>query len=72
MSVKEILESYLKEHGFDGLYAPGGECACLIGDLVPCDANCFDCEAGYKAPCPGPESCTAGGGCDFHITPEKP
>lgn len=40
--------------GFDGLYAPGGECACEVGDIAPCDISEEDgewingCRAGYK------------------------
>jgi len=50
MTVKEIVELYLKSNGYDGLFNPG-ECGCLINDLVPCGQISEDCEAGYKGPC---------------------
>lgn len=62
MTVEEIVEAYLKEHGFDGLYTD--YCACKIGDIAPCGEIQGNCEAGYLLPCDG--SCE-GGKCDFHI-----
>ena len=55
MTVDEILESWLKEHGYDGLI--GDECGCEIGDLVPCDCWPSDCQPGYKHECPGKDGC---------------
>jgi len=50
MNVKEIVQKYLKENGFDGLFN-SGECACKIDDLAPCDClNINDCESGYLGP----------------------
>jgi len=46
MDVKEIVEKYLEENGFDGLFYPG-ECACRCGDLAPCDHILLECEPGY-------------------------
>ena len=43
MTVIEIVEHYLKVNGYDGLYCPG-ECACLIGELVPCETDMSQCE----------------------------
>lgn len=60
-TVKEIVEEYLRQHGYDGLYHSVGECACEVGDLWPCYPDMsFDCCAGVRAPC----DC---GECDFHI-----
>ena len=48
MDIEEIVETYLRENKFDGLYIPG-ECACKIDDLFPCDGDgrILDCEPGY-------------------------
>ena len=48
MDIQEIVETYLKEKGFDGLYNPG-ECACKIDDLFPCygDGSVLECMPGY-------------------------
>ena len=57
--VRTIIEDWLQTHGYDGLYAPG-ECACKIGDLVPCSEPFESCRAGHVGPC----DC---GGHDLHI-----
>ena len=49
MDVRQIVIKYLKENGFDGLYAEG--CGCEISDLMPCDMPCEDCKPGYKSSC---------------------
>lgn len=66
MNCKEILEKYLRDNGYDGLYSEA-ECACELEDLIPCDEDPSTCEPGYKIPCP--EDC---GDHDFHIIAEKP
>ena len=48
MDAREIIATWLREHGYDGLFNPG-VCGCLIDDLIPCDGPCSNCEAGYKA-----------------------
>ena len=69
MTVREIVEAYLKEHGFDGLYHDN-DCGCRIGDLMPCTAESVEyCKPGYKIKCT-PETCENGGGCDCHIGPK--
>lgn len=70
MTVRDIVAAWLKEHGYDGLFAD--ECGCTVDDLMPCSETYFNCEAGYKNPCPGPEDCPAEGDCAFHIGPRKP
>ena len=65
MNCKQIIEAYLREHGFDGLWCPG-ECACLLDDLMPCGEGCGSCEPGYRVPCP-PEC----GEHDFHVSAHK-
>jgi hypothetical protein len=49
-TVKSIVERWLKENGYDGLYTGNGECGCRLGDLIPCDSPCDQCEAGYLLP----------------------
>jgi len=58
MTVKEIVEEYLDENGYDGLYSDDscfGEdaCGCRSDDLFPCDdmenwGNPARCKPGYK------------------------
>jgi len=50
-TVKSIVENYLVTHGFDGLYNPEGECACVIGDLQPCCEDNSECLPGTKKKC---------------------
>jgi hypothetical protein len=66
MNVREILEKNLRENGFDGLVQQDGECACEIGELVPCESDFTSCRPGYKV------NCACGMGCDFHITEKRP
>jgi hypothetical protein len=44
MTVRNILEQWLREHGYDGLYTT--DCGCKIGDLVPCGEDCTECMPG--------------------------
>lgn len=48
MDVREIIQQYLQNCGYDGLYNSEGECACEIGDIAPCESLSLDCKAGYK------------------------
>ena len=65
MTVKEIITEFLSAGGFDGL-SYDGECACLIGDLAPCENLNTECEAGYRINAePGSEH-------GFRIVSEKP
>ncbi len=66
MNVREMLEKSLRESGFDGLLHEDGECACQIGDLVPCESDFTTCRPGYKV------ACHCAMGCDFHITEARP
>ena len=66
-SIKEIIEDFLRENGYDGLYNIENECGCEVGDLFPCgNPHEIDCRAGYKQPC---RICDQN--CDFHIGPKK-
>jgi len=55
MTVYEIIEKYLKENGYDGLYEPYSECDCKIGDLIPCFGHFGRCKPGYKVSDPSGE-----------------
>ena len=52
MNAKAIIEAYLKEHGYDGLFLDGA-CACALDDLMPCLMPGADCEAGHILKCEG-------------------
>lgn len=47
MNAIDILEMWLKEHGYDGLVNVENECGCAIGDLLPCHSYCGFCEPGH-------------------------
>jgi hypothetical protein len=66
--VRQIVASWLKDNGYDGLYRSEC-CACLVGDLMPCGEPGTDCEAGYKKTCPpeGCDFCPAEGECEWHV-----
>lgn len=51
MNCQDMLISWLKEHGYDGLAAPELECGCSLEDFAPCKGVDLDlCEAGYYDP----------------------
>lgn len=68
MDVKEITLTYLKKHGFDGLYQDAhGGCACKLDDLFPCGYGGVECcSPGYLEPG------EPGGEYDFYIASVKP
>ena len=67
MTVKEIVEKYLKDNGFDGLV--GEDCGCKMSDdLMCCGWDVLQCEPGYFIPCD--EGFFDCGG--YHITTIKP
>jgi hypothetical protein len=50
ITVKQILEKWLKENGYDGLAT--ANCGCGLDDLIPCDGDgIWNCNAAYKEPC---------------------
>jgi len=68
-TVRNIVEEWLKDNGYDGLY--DDDCGCLIGDIAPCEPDGgFGCMPGYKGPC-DPKTCPADGECDWHVGPRK-
>ena len=64
MTVKEIIEKWLRENGYSGLYNED-ECGCSIDDFIPCGESCNECKPGYKVSY-GDDS------YDFVIQPKKP
>ena len=66
-TTKDIVISWLKLFGYDGLFDPGN-CACSTDDIAPCGELSLYCQPGYKQPCNG--TCDSGN-CDFHISSEK-
>lgn len=61
-TIVEILEKWLMENGYDGLF--GDDCGCRIGDLMACGEPQIDCKAGYKVSSPDSSS-------DYQIGPKK-
>ncbi|MFA5558897.1 MAG: hypothetical protein WDA59_05480 [Methanofastidiosum sp.] len=56
MNVKKIVENWLKENGYTGLYNEAGICGCEIDDLMPCAGadnwnSIDDCMPGFKTVC---------------------
>lgn len=62
-SVREIVEAYIRENGFDGLFNSDLECACRVDDLEPCGCFSDECQVGCEYPCPK-STC---GEHDYHI-----
>ena len=49
ITVKQIVEEYLKKNGFDGLFNDVGDCACCLDDLCTCNNEGIEnCKCGYK------------------------
>ena len=74
MILTQLLEDALRRNGYDGLYNPGRECSCRIGDLCPCgEPDLENCEAGMLLP--DDYRCGAcdewGEPCSFHIGPGR-
>lgn len=50
MDVRQMIACFLKSAGYDGLFE-AEECACKLGDLMPCDSEAaLSCEPGYIYP----------------------
>ncbi|MCK4827882.1 hypothetical protein KA005_69780, partial [bacterium] len=48
MECSEIVEKYLKENKYHGLFNVDYECACAVIDLGPCNEGIkADCSTGY-------------------------
>jgi hypothetical protein len=50
-TVRLILEDAIKAVGADGVFNADAQCACLVGDLAPCDQMGLDCQIGYRRIC---------------------
>lgn len=50
-TVREIIEKYLRENGFDGIYNSDLECGCKLDDLGPCEGCVVDCSPGHVIYC---------------------
>lgn len=48
MDVLEIITTYLKTNGYDGLANHEIPCGCCIGDLCPCEEVFLECLPAYK------------------------
>ncbi len=66
MTVNQIVQKFLEENGFDGLFNEEIDCACKLDDLIPCDYLDNNCTVGYLVPC----DCYMEH--EFHIVREKP
>lgn len=62
-TVTQIVERWLTENKYDGLFNSEADCACGVGGLAPCGYISGECEAGFRVKC-GDE---CGLGCGFHI-----
>jgi len=72
MNLKKVVAEWLEYKGYDGLYNPDGECACLRNDLAPCgfpDWTEEECTPGWAY-----EATRAyeHAGCDFIVTDNPP
>jgi len=51
--VLEIIKSWLREHGYDGLASTDEECGCGLDDFAPCTGPLWEmpprsCQAAYR------------------------
>ena len=70
-NVKEIVEAYLKENGYQGLCTNADDgCSCKRGDLFPCSGEwALECVPGYRTIC---KECARHGECEFEREDWKP
>jgi len=54
MIVGLIIQKYLEENHYDGLYNSVTHCACEIDCVMPCEKNAIDCEPGFLRECDDP------------------
>ena len=68
LTVLKIVRERLIAEGYDGLVSERGDCACLVGDLAPCNAIGEWCESGHRV-----DGCSddCGDGCDWHVVVGK-
>lgn len=69
----EIIKSYVKDNGYDGLYNEYKDCCCTLKDLIPeewrysCKDHMLNCKPGYKVPFGNVDE----GSCGWFIEGEK-
>ena len=72
MNLEKLTEDWLKKNKLAGLYNRAGECACKIGDLMPCGEPQNNCTAGVEVPCDCEGHLTTwGSDCTFHIVDKE-
>ena len=49
MNVLDVVENYMAKEGLSGLYCD--DCACVVGDIHPCDDDISQCKFGIKINC---------------------
>lgn len=59
MSPREIIATWLRSNGYDGLACDG--CGCGLDDMMPCDALDNECRPAMKHRCDG----ACGFGCEM-------
>jgi len=69
MTVGEIIATWLKEHGYDGLC--NEDCGCSIDDLMPCGETFNDCRAAYKRKATDEEKDELTWGGEYVYSPTK-
>ena len=47
VNIGTIVERWLQENGYDGLFNEDGDCACKLSDLSPCEHLSHACKPGY-------------------------
>lgn len=61
-----IVNAWLVQNNYDGLFNDMDGCSCEVGHLAPCDSPQVDCKPGFK------DICDCGDQHDFHIISSKP
>jgi hypothetical protein len=77
--VIDVIVEYGRQHGYDGIFCPDGDCGCLFDDFVPCSygENVLGAEFGYKRDCEHcnewyDHSCNFGGYYESEEEQDKP
>lgn len=71
ISVREIVATYLRDRGYDGLCEPG-ECGCEIEEMcLYGDHDCMSCKAAYKVPADADFKAEFGDECDWMFSTTK-
>lgn len=69
MTLREIIEKYLKDNSYDGLLHGEYECGCGLDDLFPCIGGdeILGCQPAFKRVSDDPED----GGWAFFLTKKE-